>query len=112
MATNDGGRIFLKNGSEADWNKLTKFIPGKGEVIIYNSDETHNYSRIKTGDGVDLPKDLQFVSTIIPGFDPDNIIAKKVEHKLTFGNSGAYQYDGSADVTVPVYTGNYGNKNL
>ena len=26
-------------------------------------------------------------------------------HKLTFGAGGAYVYDGSADVTVPVYTG-------
>ena len=28
-------------------------------------------------------------------------------HKLTFGAGGVYQYDGSADVTVPVYTGNF-----
>ena len=26
-------------------------------------------------------------------------------HKLTFGAGGIYEYDGSADVTVPVYTG-------
>ena len=26
-------------------------------------------------------------------------------HKLTFGAGQIYQYDGSADVTVPVYTG-------
>lgn len=26
-------------------------------------------------------------------------------HKLTFGAGGVYEYDGSADVTVPVYTG-------
>ena len=29
----------------------------------------------------------------------------KFNHKLTFGAGGAYIYDGSADVTVPVYTG-------
>lgn len=28
-------------------------------------------------------------------------------HRLTFGAGGVYQYDGSADVTVPVYTGNF-----
>ena len=28
-------------------------------------------------------------------------------HKLTFGAGGVYQYDGSADVTVPVYAGNF-----
>lgn len=29
----------------------------------------------------------------------------RLSHKLTFGAGGVYQYDGSADVTVPVYTG-------
>lgn len=31
--------------------------------------------------------------------------AEKVKHKLTFGAGGAYVFDGSVDVTVPVYTG-------
>lgn len=31
--------------------------------------------------------------------------AEKVKHKLTFGAGGTYVFDGSADVTVPVYTG-------
>ena len=106
MATENGGRIFLKNGSEADWNRITKFIPGPGEIIIYNPDENHEYSRIKAGDGVHLPKDLPFAQ-MPPGFDPENIVAKRVGHKLTFGAGGIYEFDGSADVTVPVYTGIY-----
>ena len=28
-------------------------------------------------------------------------------HSLTFGASGAYVFDGTEDVTVPVYTGDY-----
>ena len=28
-----------------------------------------------------------------------------LSHKLTFGAGGVYEFDGSADVTVPVYTG-------
>ena len=28
-------------------------------------------------------------------------------HTLTFGDGGQYVYDGSEDVTVPVYTGEY-----
>ena len=39
------------------------------------------------------------------GIDMNNIVAQRVQHKLTFGESGVYQYDGSTDVTVPVYTG-------
>ena len=34
-------------------------------------------------------------------------VAEKVSHTLTFGAGGTYVYDGSQDVTVPVYTGNY-----
>ena len=29
----------------------------------------------------------------------------QLAHKLTFGAGGAYEFDGSVDVTVPVYTG-------
>ena len=39
--------------------------------------------------------------TIISG------VAEKVAHTLTFGANEEYQFDGSADVTVPVYTGSY-----
>lgn len=96
-------RIFLKNGLEENWEKITDFIPNKGEMIIYNADENHTAPRIKIGDGIHLPKDLPFIE--IPGLD--NIIAKKVSHKLIFGTNGVYEYDGSEDVVVPTYTGNY-----
>ena len=105
-------RTIVKNGLEEDWNKLAEFIPLKNEPIFYKPDANHENLRMKMGDGVTPLKDLPFVSmSSIPGFDPDNIIAKKVEHKLTFGSGAVYQYDGSADVTVPVYTGNYGVAN-
>lgn len=100
---NDLFTYVHKNGSEADWAKIQKYIPPNGEIIIYNADENHPYDRIKRGDGVHLPRDLPFIGN--SGGTTD--IAKKVEHKLTFGAGEVYQYDGSADVTVPVYTGNY-----
>lgn len=31
--------------------------------------------------------------------------AEKVAHKLTFGAGSTYVFDGSEDITVPVYTG-------
>lgn len=108
MATVVGGtRFFLKNGKEESWDKVDDFIPGKGEPIVYNVDESHAYTRLKFGDGIHLPRDLPFTNGNIDGIDLDNIVAKRVEHKLTFGAGQTYQYDGSADVTVPVYTGNY-----
>ena len=33
--------------------------------------------------------------------------AARVAHSLTFGVNGEYVFDGSADVTVPVYDGEY-----
>lgn len=108
VASEPNARIFLKNGKEANWAVVDDFIPGKGEIIIYNPDATHSNPRIKVGNGVDLPRDLPFIDAgSISGLDIDNLVAKKVGHKLTFGSGGVYQFDGSADVTVPVYTGGY-----
>lgn len=53
-------RIFLKHEIEEDWNKAINFIPQKGEVIIYDPDETHPEPRFKIGNGLNIPKDLPF----------------------------------------------------
>lgn len=65
MAETIKARIQLKCDTEANWNKSvlvseggvekttgTSFIPRKGEVIIYEADDTHPFSRLKVGDGV------------------------------------------------------------
>ena len=100
-------RVQLKCDTEANWNKSvlvadggekesgTSFVPLKGEVIIYSADGTHPFSRFKVGDGSTNVVRLPFINAGS---------AEKVNHTLTFGN-GTYVYDGSADVTVPVYTG-------
>lgn len=90
-------RIQLKNDTEAHWNLATNFVPLMGEVIIYSADDTHPFSRLKVGDGVTTVENLPFIHAGT---------ASKVTHSLTFGN-GTYVFDGSADVTVPVYTGGY-----
>ena len=113
-------RIQLKNDTEANWNSSvlstdstygtkesgTSFIPLKGEVIVYSAEKNTDtlpagrstplpFSRFKVGDGVTNVADLPFSGAAN---------AEKVNHTLTFGN-GTYVYDGSVDVTVPVYTG-------
>lgn len=101
-----GGRLFLKNGSEADWNKVNNYIPTFGEPLVYNADENHPYPRLKFGDDIHLPRDLPFVDAgTISGVDLNHIEVDKLKHTLTFGAGEAYVFDGSADVTVPVYTG-------
>ena len=99
MATNTiKTRIQLKNDTEAHWNLATNFVPKQGEVIIYSADDTRPFSRLKVGDGVTNVIDLPFINSGS---------SEKINHTLTFGNGAVYRYDGSQDVTVPVYTGGY-----
>ena len=54
------GRVLLKHDSEVNWAKATNFVPKAGEIIIYDTDETHHYCRIKIGDGSTLINNLPF----------------------------------------------------
>lgn len=53
-------RVILKHDTEANWDKATTFVPKKGEVIIYDPDNAHPYSRQKLGDGEKTVVDLPF----------------------------------------------------
>lgn len=55
-------RIQLKNDTEANWKKA-RFIPLKGELIIYSADDAHPFFRLKVGDGVTLVSDLPFIDS-------------------------------------------------
>jgi len=54
-------RILHKHATEEAWSKATDFIPKNGELIIYDTDATHNYKRIKIGDGTTNINALGFV---------------------------------------------------
>ena len=56
-------RIQLKRDIEANWEKATGFIPLRGEVVIYESDETHIKPRLKVGDGETNINNLPFIET-------------------------------------------------
>lgn len=53
-------RIVHKHDTEANWNKAVNFIPKESEFIIYDMDDTHNYFRLKIGDGVTNVINLPF----------------------------------------------------
>lgn len=53
-------RIVHKHDTETNWNKATNFIPLKGELIVYDIDSTHDYERVKIGDGVTKVSALPF----------------------------------------------------
>ena len=58
-------RIQMKTDTEANWNKATNFIPKNGEIIVYATDATHSYQRVKVGDGTTKVNELPFINEAI-----------------------------------------------
>ena len=72
-------RIQSKNGTEAEWNLATNFIPLKGEVIIYNTDGENIYPRMKIGDGETPIIQLPFANGEISDAEIDEICSSITE---------------------------------
>ena len=54
-------RIIQKHDTEANWLKnAPDFIPEKSELIVYDIDDTHDYERMKIGDGKTKLTELPF----------------------------------------------------
>lgn len=53
-------RISHKHDIEENWNMAVNFKPLAGELIIYDPDSTHPYSRFKIGDGETSVSSLPF----------------------------------------------------
>lgn len=101
-----GARIQLKNDTEANWRRAKNFSPLQGEIIIYSTDESHPFCRIKVGDGITNVNDLPFIDAqTINGIDINNLVASRLAHTLTFGAGGEFVFDGTQNVVVPVYDG-------
>lgn len=82
-------RIQLKSDTEQNWNNNGEnFIPLYGEIIIYSPDSTHDYSRMKIGDGVNNVISLPFLDagTVNGHVVEDNIMF--YENKLAFPPTG------------------------
>ena len=58
-------RIQMKTDTEANWSRVTNFVPKIGEIIIYAIDSTHSYQRIKVGDGTKKVNELPFINEAI-----------------------------------------------
>lgn len=70
---NISSRIIHKHDIEANWLKAVNFIPKQGELIVYDIDSTHDYERIKIGDGATVVSSLPFISEIITNEKIDEI---------------------------------------
>lgn len=79
-------RIIHKHDTEANWSKATNFIPKQGELIVYDIDSEHNYSRIKIGDGVKTVINLPFIDKPVVDI-MNNIISVPVS---TVGDNGKF----------------------
>lgn len=53
------GKMIFKHETAADW-ELSQYKPEFGEMVLYDPDENHNYTRVKFGDGETIVKDLPF----------------------------------------------------
>lgn len=73
-------RVVLKHDTEANWitagNAANPFIPKKGEVIIYDPDGTHTYSRQKVGDGIKNINALSFLGATVGTADSSESLSK------------------------------------
>lgn len=56
-------RIRLKTDTESNWDKALNFVPLKGEVIVYSTDESHPFCRLKIGDGKTNVVGLPFIDS-------------------------------------------------
>ena len=74
-------RIQLKSDTEANWNKAGPkenspgFVPLAGELIIYMPDATHDYSRLKVGNG-------QTNVTLLPFIDAGTINGETLVNEI------------------------------
>lgn len=71
-------RIQHKHDTEANWNKALNFIPKIGEIIVYDIDENHNYSRFKIGDGVRTINNIEFSQTDLTGYATESYVNSAV----------------------------------
>lgn len=52
--------LIQKHDIEANWNRVSSFIPDKAEIIVYDIDDNHKYERFKIGDGKTAIANLPF----------------------------------------------------
>lgn len=94
MATHLGTfetRIQLKTDTQANWD-ASSIVPLAGEIIIYSADSTHNYSRLKVGDGVTTVPRLPFIDagTIDGNGLPEGAV-------FAYVNSSAFPHPGTSN---------------
>jgi len=58
-------KMIQLHDTEAKWSQMTDFVPQKSMLIVYDIDATHNYERLKVGDGVKTVPELPFLDDAV-----------------------------------------------
>lgn len=76
-------RMIQKRGTYSDWEKAVNFVPLRGEIIVYEADDTHPTTRFKVGrwDGTDanLTSDM-YINNLPFASDPDVISDTEIDN--------------------------------
>lgn len=103
-------RIQNKHDTETNWINAVNFVPLAGEVIIYDTDATHDVARVKIGDGKTKVNDLNFVTTEVPdNFETKSDAADKLAESKKYTDDRLDDFvscgtvDPSAEVTSQFY---------
>lgn len=104
-------RIQLKSDTEANWNKAGPkdnspgFVPLAGELIIYTPDATHDYSRLKVGNGTTNVTALPFIDA--GTINGETIVNEIVTFSGSFPSNGdsTKLYVNTANKTIYYYNG-------
>jgi len=83
------------------WLRITQRYDKKLDSVT-NKDET-----VEVNSGREIAVRVSSKKDNLLKVDPDKGLLVDKMHTLTFGSDKNYTYDGTEDVTVPVYKGDY-----
>ena len=92
------------SGVELLWRKINKLLSRKIESVESANDSISITNKNKISVNISSAEDN--LLQLVPG---KGLYVPTRMHKLTFGAREEFVYDGSKDITVPVYNGEYHN---
>ena len=101
MADKTYGKFLDYSGVETLWKKIRKLLDRKLESVTNRNDS------IEVTSGREIAVKVSSAEGNLLKVDQGLYAAAPVLHKLTFGSDKQYVYDGTEDITVPVYNGEY-----
>lgn len=86
----------IQHKTAEEWVYDTVYVPRVGEIVIYDKDETHDYARMKVGDGSSLVAQLPFLDAgTINGktIEPVVLRYRSYDQFPPIGSTGSLYFD-------------------